>query len=864
MKTHEKIKYVHWLVLIVGLCVTLLAWYAVRQDSAYSLQQEFELRVAQIGNRLEKRVQDGRTILRTTAGLYNASEEVTRDEFKAFIAAHDFANNYPGIQGVGVAWLLSAKNKSQFLQQLRKHGTVDYDIWPTGEREWYAPTIFLEPANEASNNALGFDMYSEPLRRAAMEKARDSGASAVTDLVRMVTSGKDIAKMGFLAVAPIYRHGAPHGTLETRRANIVGWVYLPFLIDEVIPGVMSDEVGNELRNTIAFHIYFGDPTAQNSQVYQSTPANTPLNDYHKPLFKATRKIELSGKTFTVEMHSTAAFEARMNDAKSNIVLIGGMLGSMLLSLLAWVLVTARSRAVKIAAEMSREMVEREKRYRQMFEDNASISYVIDPDNGKIIDANAAAANFWGYAVEELRQMNIADINLSPRAELHFKMQQQVEHGSSGLFNYRHRLKNGEIRDVEIYSTIIQHQSTYIYCIVHDITSRKQAERALCESQAKLHAIIETALDAVVQLDANGVIIDWNTQAECTFGLTRTEAIGTVLVDSIIPLQYHASFIEGLHHFVEGEEGAVRHSQFEIEAKHRSGNEFPIEVAITTLVGSDGRAEYCAFMRDIASRKKSEMALRKARTELENRVFERTAELVRSNRRLNSEIAERAQAQEALQESQEMLRQLVAHQDRIRENERKRIAREIHDELGQHLLVLRIDVSMLGRAENEHPKLGERIEAILQHIDATMKSVRAIINNLRPSVLDLGLYAALEWQAEEFQRRSGIACDLVAEDDDLELDDSVSTVLFRIVQEALTNVLRHAKASRVHIELKRRSGDLIMTIADNGVGMQLSQKSEQSSFGLVGIRERLHILGGELNVDSNQSGTTLTVTLPLGG
>jgi len=281
-----------------------------------------------------------------------------------------------------------------------------------------------------------------------------------------------------------------------------------------------------------------------------------------------------------------------------------------------------------------------------------------------------------------------------------------------------------------------------------------------------------------------------------------------------------------------------------------------------MIGTSGQSECCVFMHDITNRKKNENALRKARVELENRVFERTAELVRTNRRLNSEVSERTQIQEALEQSQEMLRQLVAHQDRIRETERKRIAREIHDELGQHLLVLRIDVSMLARSENEHPKLGEKIEVILQHIDTTMRSVRAIINNLRPSVLDLGLLAALEWQAEEFQRRSGITCDLVTDDEDMELEDSVATVLFRILQEALTNVLRHAKASRVEIQLQRDLTGLVMTIADNGVGMRYAQRSEQNSFGLVGIRERLYILGGELNIESSSNGTVLTVTLPL--
>ena len=351
-------------------------------------------------------------------------------------------------------------------------------------------------------------------------------------------------------------------------------------------------------------------------------------------------------------------------------------------------------------------------------------------------------------------------------------------------------------------------------------------------------------------------------AKKIFGWARDEVIGQSLVDLVVPASQRSAYETGMKKFVEGDDEGIKHSFFEIEARHRDGREFPTEVVITTLTNAEGKVQYCAFMHDITDRKRAENALRKARIELENRVFERTAELVRANRRLQSEIVERTEAQEALQASQEMLRQLVAHQDRIRETERKRIAREIHDELGQHLLVLRIDVTMLGRTDAHDPKMHEKVEGILQHIDETMRSVRAIINNLRPSVLDLGLYAALEWQTQEFQRRSGIICDLIASDEDLDLDDNVATVLFRILQEALTNVLRHAKATYVKVELQQEQGNLIMTISDNGIGIKESKKAEQSSFGLVGIKERLHILGGQFHVDSGDHGTTLIVTVPL--
>lgn len=234
--------------------------------------------------------------------------------------------------------------------------------------------------------------------------------------------------------------------------------------------------------------------------------------------------------------------------------------------------------------------------------------------------------------------------------------------------------------------------------------------------------------------------------------------------------------------------------------------------------------------------------------------------------LEHEIAERKRAEEELQKSQELLRQLAAYQEQVKENERKRIAREIHDELGQNLMALRIDVSILqARTGNAHPLLNEKVRFALSHIDTSIKAVRSIINNLRPSVLDLGLHAAIEWQVNEFERRTGIACEMAIDDNkaDYELDDQRATALFRIMQESLTNVARHAQASLVHIELRREGERFLMKIADNGVGIFPGCRRKPNSFGLLGIGERISTLGGDFTVDSLPGqGTTLTVCIPI--
>lgn len=229
--------------------------------------------------------------------------------------------------------------------------------------------------------------------------------------------------------------------------------------------------------------------------------------------------------------------------------------------------------------------------------------------------------------------------------------------------------------------------------------------------------------------------------------------------------------------------------------------------------------------------------------------------------MTSELRE---SQTKLEQTHDTLRRLAAHADQIKEAERKRIAREIHDDLGQNLLALRIEADMLStRTRTGHPRLHARAHTTLQQIDATIKSVRQIINDLRPNVLDLGLSAAVEWQVAEFTRRSGIACELVDELNDMAVNDHCATAFFRILQESLSNVVRHAHAHGVRVELASAHGRLRMDVRDDGVGLHAHGVAKPGSFGLIGIMERIHILGGSCTISNAAGGgTVVSVSVPL--
>ncbi|MDH4299103.1 MAG: ATP-binding protein [Dehalococcoidia bacterium] len=231
----------------------------------------------------------------------------------------------------------------------------------------------------------------------------------------------------------------------------------------------------------------------------------------------------------------------------------------------------------------------------------------------------------------------------------------------------------------------------------------------------------------------------------------------------------------------------------------------------------------------------------------------------------SDINDRKEAEDQLQASREQLRSLSAHLESVREAERKKMAREIHDELGQILTALKIDLSSLAeRSAEEQQSLHRKVESMDELVDMAMETVDRISMELRPPILDeLGIGVALEWQAEDFARRTKIKCEFISKPKDIVLDPDRSTALFRIFQEALTNVARHSNASKVKAVLTKETDRIVLTIKDNGKGIEKKQIDDPKAFGIIGMKERAHFLGGEVRFNSAPGkGTSITVTIPL--
>ncbi len=230
-----------------------------------------------------------------------------------------------------------------------------------------------------------------------------------------------------------------------------------------------------------------------------------------------------------------------------------------------------------------------------------------------------------------------------------------------------------------------------------------------------------------------------------------------------------------------------------------------------------------------------------------------------------DITERKQAEEQLKASRQQLRSLSAHLQSVREEERTNLARDIHDELGQLLTALKIDLSRLAKEfPPDQKSFLEKTRSMSSLVDMTIQKVKSISTELRPGLLDdFGLVAAMEWQAGEFQKLTGISIEISTKPEDIVLDRDRSTVLFRIFQELLTNVARHADATKVRVSLIEEADKIVLTLEDNGRGITREQISDPRSFGLLGIRERVRSWQGEFRINGIPGkGTTAVISIPL--
>jgi PAS domain S-box-containing protein len=402
------------------------------------------------------------------------------------------------------------------------------------------------------------------------------------------------------------------------------------------------------------------------------------------------------------------------------------------------------------------------------------------------------------------------------------------------FYYRIHRPDGEERVIHARGDVVSDEHgtpIRMFGTAQDVTERKKAEEALREAEQKYRDIFENAGEGIFQSTPDGRYIAANPALARMYRFASPEELIHSCQDISQQVYVDPTRREEFKRQLE-EQGAVR--GFEHEVFRKDGSRLWISVNARTVRDEQGAIHY----------------------------YEGTAQ----------DITDRKAAEEKLKASSEQLRALSASLQAAREEEGARIAREIHDELGAALTSLRWDLESVDKVISEsgdQPQLQalrERIEAMLRLTETTISNVRRISAELRPGILDdLGLVEAIEWQTGQFQARTGITCRCDCSLENLDLGREQSTAVFRIFQEALTNILRHAQATSVDITTKVEAGEFVLKIIDNGRGITENEKSGAQSLGLLGMKERARLAGGKINVTRVEGeGTVITVRIPLSG
>ena len=353
-------------------------------------------------------------------------------------------------------------------------------------------------------------------------------------------------------------------------------------------------------------------------------------------------------------------------------------------------------------------------------------------------------------------------------------------------------------------------------LLAQIEERRRAEAKLLSSEARFRAIVETSpVPLCIASMPGGQLLYTNGPLQQLFGLDLLNAAANIVDFYADPLE-RDSLVEHLTR-----EGSFHNS--EIQFRRPDGSVFWAMATARVATYNEAPAIYVGF----------------------------------------NDITERKRIEQALFESREQLRELSAYMEAIREEERKRIAMEIHDELGQLLTALKMDVSLLKMRLSGDPDAAKKTDDMRELVETTIWMVRNVASHLRPAALNFGIVSALEWLVEDFSRRNNIPCQFRINGSEPVLPDAHATAVFRIVQASLTNVARHARATRADVTLTRSATGLDLHVSDDGCGFDQDLGRKSDSYGVLGMRERARLIGASLLIDSSPgTGTSVSIHIPL--
>ena len=486
-----------WLLLLIGLIATSYAVYIARSDIEQAAMRDFAAEAEEVKLKVEARLQAHKQVLLGGAAMFDASEFVSREEWQAYAKRVRINEHFNGIQGLGYAQLITPQQLQAHVAAVRKQGFPQYSVNPPGGRELYTAIVYLEPFTGRNLRAFGYDMYSDPVRRAAMAQSRDENAVALSGKVTLVQETDRDVQAGTLMYAPVYRHGALLDTVQQRRAALRGWVYSPFRMNDLLDGVLARWDDLSIQH-IHMQVYDGAAVHPDALLYDSR-AGRPNPE---PLFSVVQHIDFSGRGWTLHFEQHGGEVSGLDYSKVWGYLWFGLGMSLLMFFLALSWFNTRRNAAHIAAELTAAL-----RIKDLSLNAAANAVLITDQDGRIEWANHAFETLSGYGLDEVIGRKPKELVHSGRQDQAFyeRMWQTIRAGRIWHGELVNRRQDGTLYDEEMTITPVSGEDgpiTHFIAVKQDITARKQAEAQLRELNQDFVSFLENTSDFVYFKDSN--------------------------------------------------------------------------------------------------------------------------------------------------------------------------------------------------------------------------------------------------------------------------------------------------------------------------------------------------------------------------
>ncbi len=592
--------------LSVGLFFTAWLAHFANAEVDAAKRQEFDFSCDQLQDKIQARLKDCETILLSGASFLDHASWVSRQEWRRFVEQQQLERRFPGIQGVGVSWFIPPRELAQHEATIRAEGFPGYQVWPAGPRESYTAIIYLEPFADRNLRAFGYDMMAEPVRRAAMERARDDNQAALTGRVKLVQETDRNNQAGTLMFVPVYHQGMPVASVAERRAALLGWVYSAYRMGDLMGGILE---GRDLAGERRIHleIFDGVRTTPQSLLHDTAPGISESQETSARLI-GLRRIVAAGRPWTMRFTTTEAEANTGIDHSVWLVLLGGTSISLLLAGLQFSLLTTRVRAGQLADQLTAEIKASEEKFRAIANYTAGWESWFDL-NGSLRWVNPGVERITGYSPEEvmaLPDLSAAIVAPEDRDRFNALAQGGVPDGKADGIEFRCIRKNGG----RFWLSMSWHpilgadgRALGIRASGRDITELKRVETDL--RQAKL--VLEQANTSIMIADHHGIIEYTNDEFTKVTGYTKAEAVGRNPRFLQSGQTSPATYVEMWRNLLAG--GSW---QGEFQNWRKDGTTIWESTVISPLRDHFGQVtHYVAIKQDVSERKRLQLALQES-------------------------------------------------------------------------------------------------------------------------------------------------------------------------------------------------------------------------------------------------------------